>query len=225
MSATSSRMNAQSDPRDDRSDQSALHPRGPAAQLRRLAIIGGECTGKSTLARELALRWDAPVVPEYLRTFVERERRTPTREEQAVIMAKQIEAEELVGFAPHASGRADDSLSGRTGASSFPDWMICDPAALMTAVYSIVYFGDDSLISVALAHQETYALTVWCLPDFPWVADEGVRDGPEYRQQVHDRIADVVRDYRLSVLPVSGPISTRVRTIEGARKAGSKTAG
>src|SRR5687768_4699289 len=40
--------------------------------IRRICLTGSECTGKSTLARELAARLHAPLVPEYAREYAER---------------------------------------------------------------------------------------------------------------------------------------------------------
>ncbi len=61
----------------------------------------------------------------------------------------------------------------------------------MTAVYSILYYGDDSLWEPALAHHRTaYVLTVWCDIDMPWLADPGHRDGPDWRRRGHLMIAD-----------------------------------
>ena len=54
-----------------------------------ICIIGAESTGKTTLARALANQFDCPWVPEYLREFCDAQRRTPTRDEQALILETQ----------------------------------------------------------------------------------------------------------------------------------------
>ena len=63
----------------------------------KIAIIGAECTGKTTLANDLteAFKKEYPCafVPEYLRTFVDQEKRTPKSEEQINIALTQKEAE------------------------------------------------------------------------------------------------------------------------------------
>ena len=53
-------------------------PRPPA----RIALLGGECTGKSTLARALGARLGAQVVDERLRRFCDEMRRAPLASEQ-----------------------------------------------------------------------------------------------------------------------------------------------
>lgn len=94
---------------------------------RTIGLLGGECTGKTTLAKALCDRLDAVVVAEYLREFVSNTGRAPTELEQAEIMTTQIAAE-----------------TAALAASGPKTLVICDPAALMTAIYSIAYFEDRS---------------------------------------------------------------------------------
>jgi len=57
--------------------------------VRRVAIIGAECVGKTELARGLAASLPGLWIPEYLREFCDRLRRTPRPPEQAHILAEQ----------------------------------------------------------------------------------------------------------------------------------------
>ena len=87
----------------------------------------------------------------------------------------------------------------------------------MTAVYSKLYYADDSLIEAAVAHHRTgYALTFWCDIDLPWAGDEGQRDGAEYRAHGHEIIAAVVRDLPFEVIRIAGTPPQRVRAALGA---------
>ena len=58
-----------------------------------VAVLGAESTGKSTLCRELAALLPALWVPEALRDFCDRHRRTPRASEQAALMAEQLARE------------------------------------------------------------------------------------------------------------------------------------
>ena len=168
----------------------------------RIGVIGGECSGKSTLARALARDLPACLVPEELRSFVERHGRPPSAHEQADLLARQVQAEaEAADACPHR-------------------WLVADPAPLMTAVYSVVYFDDPSLLSRGVAHAGGYDLVVWCDPDIPWQPDPGQRDGPALRARADAIIADVVRD-RLApagvrVLRVGGDEVARVTSVRDA---------
>jgi len=175
------------------------HPR-PVA--RRLGIVGGECSGKSTLARDLARDLPACLVPEELRAFVDRHGRPPLRGEQAGLLARQAAAED------------------EAARSCLLPWLVADPAPLMTAVYSVLYFDDPSLLPEAADHARGYDLLVWCDPDIPWEPDPGQRDGPDLRARADAIIADVVRD-RLApagvrVLRVAGDEVARVTSVRDA---------
>ncbi|MFZ9162429.1 MAG: AAA family ATPase, partial [Burkholderiaceae bacterium] len=66
-----------------------------ASQLvQRIAVVGAESTGKTSLVQSLSEQVGAVVVPEYLRQFVEQHGRVPTQAEQATLMQEQIRAEQ-----------------------------------------------------------------------------------------------------------------------------------
>lgn len=167
---------------------------------RRLGLLGGECTGKTTLARALAGDWGAQVVPERLRAFVEERGRTPRADEQAALMQAQQDAEDA--------------------AAAVAAFVIADPAALMTAVYSLAYFGDASLLDRGCALAAGYDLLVWCGTGLPWEPDGLQRDGPRERARVDELVARVVRERLepagVAVLHVDGPTPDRVREVRRA---------
>ncbi|HWI12339.1 MAG TPA: ATP-binding protein [Burkholderiaceae bacterium] len=138
-----------------------------------IALLGAESTGKTTLA--LALRdalaaqaRSALVVPEYLREFCDRHRRTPRQDEQAGIAAEQTR-------------RID-------AAAQAHDLVIADTTALMIAVYSEQVFGDASLYPSAEAAQRACDLSLLTALDLPWQADGLQRDGPQVREPVDAKV-------------------------------------
>jgi nicotinamide riboside kinase len=167
----------------------------------RIGLIGGECTGKSTLAAALGARLPGCVVPEALREFVALRHRPPAAGEQESILREQVEREALI-------------------ASRCAGVVIADPAPLMTAIYSLAYFDDDSLLPAAAEHARGYDLVVWCDVDLPWIPDEGQRDGPEYRLLVHGIVGQVVADVLvpagLAVIRASGSVDNRLDAVTGA---------
>ena len=144
-----------------------------------IALLGAESTGKTTLA--LALRdalaaqgRDAVVVPEYLREFCDRERRTPRIDEQAAIAAEQTRRLDAAARA-HAI-------------------VVADTSALMIAVYSDQVFGDSSLYASAeAAHAHGCDLTLLTALDLPWQADGLQRDGPQVREPVDAKVRAALR--------------------------------
>jgi len=138
---------------------------------RRIAILGAESTGKTTLAQALAAHWQGQgrrvhCVGEYLREFCNREQRTPQPQEQRQIAQVQTERIE----------RAPDC-----------DILIADTTALMTAVFSDWLFGDRSLYPMAVQAQARFDVTLVTGLDIAWVADGLQRDGPQVREPI-DRL-------------------------------------
>ncbi len=159
-----------------------------------MAVIGAECSGKSTLAHGLGSRLPGRVVPEQLRIFVREQGRVPGPQEQRAVMERQMAAERTAVAA------------AREG------WVVSDSGALMTAVYSLLYYDDDALLAPALRHhRQAYAATLWCGIDLPWVADTGYRDGPDHRRRGHAIIAELVAGQALAASIVTGDRAHRIR--------------
>lgn len=163
-----------------------------------IGVVGAECTGKSSLAAALRSELGGVYVPESLREWVIAHGRTPRAEEQLAILRAQQQAEEVA------------VLAARQTAS---EWVIADPAPLMTAVYSVAYFQDRSLLAEGLQLLSSNRLTVWCQPDFEWQADGIQRDGPAVRAQVDDILAEVLADQPYEVIKVFGTVEQRVAAV------------
>lgn len=163
-----------------------------------ISVVGGECTGKSTLVAALGVRLPAVVVSEFLREWVDRRGRVPMAAEQPAVMAAHRESE------MSALREAD-----RTGLG----WAVSDSGPLMTAVYSIQYYDDDSLLPQALEWTATSTALVWCQDDFPWQPDPQ-RDGSSARTASQRILAAVFAEHpELPVLAVGGPFGDRVETV------------
>ena len=159
----------------------------------RIAIVGAESTGKTTLAAALAPRLAAESrlrvdwVPELLREWCERMGRTPRAHEQAGLLEAQAERIEQ--------------------AASVNDVVVCDAPGLMIAVYSRLIFDDRSLEARAAALHRRMALTLLTALDLPWVADRHLRDGPHVREPVDTVLREMLGSHRLpwSLVAGSGP--------------------
>ena len=162
-----------------------------------IAIVGAESTGKTTLAAALAERlrqaragrvaW----VPEVLREWCDATGRTPLAHEQ-----------DAIGRAQHAR---------IAEAAAVHDWVVCDTTALMTAVYSTLVFGDESLQQrAAELHARTAAATLLTALDLPWVADGHQRDGPQVREPVDALLRALMQRHRIGYSVVAGSGERRV---------------
>lgn len=160
----------------------------------RIALMGAECTGKTTLAQALAAHFGGLWVPEALREFCQHQHRTPRPDEQAALMRAQFDQEERVMAQAHQTGCG---------------LVFCDTAPLLTAVYSAYYFADTSLLESAHAVHGRYALHLVLRPDLPWVADGLQRDGAAARLAVHDLLLHQLQSKRYPHIEIEGSGETR----------------
>lgn len=163
-----------------------------------IVLVGGESTGKSTLAHALARDLPAIEVAEVLREWVADQGRVPRPDEQWDVMDAQVERE---------SEALDEA--GHTGIP----WVVSDGGAIMTAVYSSLYYSDESLTPAALRLARRARLVVWCDHDFPWVPDPEQRDGPEMRDAAQRIIAATLEPSGLPWLRVSGDLAARTAAV------------
>ncbi|MBX9800861.1 MAG: ATP-binding protein [Burkholderiaceae bacterium] len=162
--------------------------------VRRIALLGAESTGKSTLAAALADHYQTVWVPEYLREFVEVNKRTPQAHEQILIAQTQIAREDL---AIEQANR----------------YLFCDTTPLMTALYSEFYFGAADAALMELAREHRYDCTIVAEPSNPWVADGLQRESDSVRQEVHRRLLRQLDSERIAYLLVAGDTEERVKQV------------
>ena len=147
------------------------------AQPLTVAVLGAECTGKSSLVTALQTHWQARgaivrVIPEVLRQWCDQQGRTPLAQEQSAI----------------AQAQADLAEQAQGGG-----FLIADTSPLMTAIYSDVLFQDPSLYPFALKHHRIYHHTLVTGLDLPWQADGIQRDGAAMRERIDTRLRDVLQ--------------------------------
>ncbi len=166
-----------------------------SAPVRRIAILGAESSGKSTLAEALALRYRTIWVPEYLREFVDTRGRVPFESDQFPIARMQLEREE------EAAARA-------TG------FLFCDTTPLMTALYSRQYWDrvDPQLARLDTRHD--YARTLVTAPDSPWEPDGLQRESEEVRQKVHRMLLQTLEARAIPYVLLEGELAQRLARAE-----------
>ncbi len=167
------------------------------SEVLRIAVLGAESSGKSTLCEALAQRYGSVWVPEYLREFVDTMGRVPFEADQFGIARTQREREDA------AAARARR-------------YLFCDTTPLMTALYSRVYWGrvDDYLAALARSHD--YALTLVTATDTPWTPDGLQRESEEVREMVHRMVLAELNERGIPFVLVEGDLPQRVRQVEEA---------
>lgn len=181
----------------------AAPPSGPAL---RIALLGAECTGKSTLAKQLHQHavqqgLHCTVIDETLRRWCDQHQRTPQAHEQASIAQE------------HTRRVLQAAQAG---------WLVADTTALITAVYSELLFDDPTLYASALAHQSHYTLTLLLGTDLPWRGDGIQRDGVAAQQRFDTRLRQVLMANALPHALVLGQGTQRLQSALAAIDAAIK---
>ncbi|WP_303318895.1 ATP-binding protein [Flavivirga abyssicola] len=133
----------------------------------KVVLFGPECTGKTTLSRQLAKYYNSVYVPEYMREYLQNKWDNE---------GKVCVQEDLL---PIAEGqmKLENELAKETESV-----LVCDTNLLEIKVYSEAYYSGscDPLIK-KYALENTYDLYFLTYIDTPWEADD-LRDKPEDRE-------------------------------------------
>ena len=158
-----------------------------------VVVTGSECTGKTTLARELAARFAAPCSAEFAREYL--------GEKAAPLVAADVE--------PIARGQQAGEDAAAAGAS---DLLIKDTDLVSTVVYAHHYYGSCPIPVERAARARRGDLYLLLLPDVPWVADGLFRDRPSERALLHGLFRQRLNDLGARTVDVTGDWAARRQT-------------
>lgn len=160
----------------------------------RIALVGAESTGKTTLCRDLADALDVLWVPEYGRELWLRHQGELTPEDLLDIARVQIEREDA------AVRRA--RLEGASV-------VLCDTTPLTTLIYYRALFPHCSIPVELLALAERPYHQWWlCAPDFPMEQD-GTRQDEIFREAQHRHYCAELEAREIPYLPLTGTLSEK----------------
>lgn len=167
-----------------------LSPRVYRDFVKRICLLGGESTGKSTLSKALAQTLQCDFVAEYGRERWEQVDGTLSYDDLLHIAETQVHLEEQASRGP---------------------WLVCDTSPLTTLFYSCHQFGraEDRLRELA---NRPYDLVVLCAADFPFVQD-GTRQGEAFRQLQQEWYERELARREIPFLRVTGTPEQRIAQI------------
>lgn len=185
----------------------------------RIVIVGGESTGKSTLAKALteAIRRQAgvyaltPIVSEYGREYNQLKLRVMQAQAkiqglpEPTVFDCQWFSEEFVTIAQTQSAWEHDAT-----AQGSP-FIICDTDAFATHFWHRRYMGCDNDELTALV-SKLPPRSLYILPsidDVPFEQD-GLRDGEAIRHEMHEQFKNALRMQKTTWIEVKGSVSERV---------------
>lgn len=169
-----------------------LAPSVYASFVIRVCLLGGESSGKSSLAMALASRFDTRQVEEYGRELWEERN-------------GRLEFEDLLRIAETQIHREEAALS------SANRFLFCDTSPLTTLHYSHVLFdrADPRLEQLA---DRNYPRVVLCAPDFDFVQD-GTRLDAAFRARQHAWLLSELARRGIPYFMAQGPLPLRVEAV------------
>jgi HTH-type transcriptional regulator, transcriptional repressor of NAD biosynthesis genes len=169
-----------------------LTPSVYATFVKRVCVLGGESSGKTTLCLALAREFDTLHVAEFGRELWEERGGDLSPRDLVRIAETHIAREE------HCAQHANEFL-------------FCDTSPLTTLFYARHYFGaaPPELEQHAI---RPYDCTILCAPDFPFVQD-GTRQDSSFRAMQHDWYVRELTERGTSFLVASGSTTDRVAQV------------
>lgn len=167
--------------------------------LKKVVIIGPECTGKTDLSQYLASHFKTEWVPEYARAFLTKLNHPYDKSDLTKIAHGQLRME-------------DEWMQGANRV------LICDTNLMVIKVWSEQKFGDcdpEILTSLAMRHYDLLLLTYI---DVPWEEDPQ-REHPQKREYFWNIYKKEAMSSKIPVIEISGTKEERrKKAVEAVEK-------
>jgi nicotinamide riboside kinase len=154
----------------------------------KIAIYGPESTGKTTLAKQLALHYNTVWAPEYAREYLQKKWNSK----------KEICAEE--DLLPIAIGQMQIENEALENANQF---LFADTCLMITKVFSEIYYGFCNPNIDKAARKHRYDLFFLTDIDVPWEMDD-LRDKPKGREVTFDTFRKALIDCNKPFIVLKG---------------------
>jgi nicotinamide riboside kinase len=162
--------------------------------MKRIALIGPECTGKSSLSKALSDYFESPWIPEYARTYVENLNRPYTFDDVEAIARHQVK-----------------ELSDCQNKFADKPYVFLDTDLIITKVWfqhaynRIPDWLNEAIIRSDINH---YFL---CFPDLPWISDP-LRENGHLRNFFFDWYQREVADLNKPFSVIKGEGDSRLHS-------------
>jgi NadR type nicotinamide-nucleotide adenylyltransferase len=157
--------------------------------IKKVAIIGPECTGKSELSAALAAHYNTVWVPEYARGYVDN-------------LIRPYELHDLTTIA-HGQLRIEDEFAN--GAERV---LFCDTNLYVIKVWSEFKFATVDPEIIRIIQSRPYDLYLLTYVDIPWEEDP-LREHPHKREILYDIYLKEMRNQSVPFVEIKGDRETR----------------
>lgn len=162
----------------------------------KIVITGPESTGKSTLAKQLARHYNAPLVKEYAREYLTKLNKKYTQQDLTKIAKGQIELE----------NKAMKSNS---------KFIVCDTSLEVIKIWSAFKYNSCEAFIIKALQERQPNLYLLMATDLPWQPD-ALRKNPENRKELYALYKNELTTSKVPFYEISGSGEDR---LEMARKA------
>ncbi len=157
---------------------------------KKIAIVGPESTGKSSLTLALSNALEAPFVLEQARDYLENKGPNYTQADVEAIARLQLKAE-------------DDALSQN------PNLLVCDTNLIVIKIWMDSAFGSTPDWILEEIKQRSYTIHLLTDIDIPWQPDP-LREHPQLRAYFLEKYIETLSDFGIKFYLISGNENERL---------------
>jgi NadR type nicotinamide-nucleotide adenylyltransferase len=178
--------------------------------LKKIAIIGPESTGKSTLCELLAKHYQTKWVPEYAREFLLTNGKEYSYEDLLTIAKRQLVQEDEISSAFSIQRSESDAPNSPFTIHHSP--LFIDTDMYVMKVWCEFVFGKCHQWILDQITERKYDLYLLCNTDLPWVKDE-LREYPdlETREILFHIYKDILVNQTTAWVEVKGQAEERLQ--------------
>ncbi len=171
-------------------------------ELKKIAIIGPESTGKSTLCDQLAQHYNTEWCPEYAREYLLKHGANYSYDDLLTIAKGQIALEDEL----------ESSIRRKKTADPDPQLLFIDTDMYVMKVWCEFVFNKCHRFILEQIAERKYDLYLLCNVDLPWVKDE-LREYPdlETRKKIYNIYKDIVINQPFPWADISGDYDARFK--------------
>lgn len=168
----------------------------PVMPVKKVVVIGPECTGKSELSQYLAEHFKASWVPEYARGYIDN-------------LVRSYQESDLLTIA-HGQMRLEDEWPHESN-----DLLICDTNLYVIKVWSEFKFGHCAPEILKNINSRKYDLYLLTYVDIPWQEDPQ-REHPDKREELYQIYLTEMRSQQAPFVEIRGERELRRKTAVNA---------
>lgn len=187
----------------------------PVKEIKKIAVIGPESTGKSTLCEQLAQHYNTMWCPEFAREYLLTHGMDYDFDDLLLIAKGQVAMEEeYIHLVRVTESREDRKKETKTsGLSDIPtSRLFIDTDMYVMKVWCEFVFGNCHQFILDQIIERKYDLYLLCNIDLPWVKDE-LREYPdlENRAKLYNIYEDIMINQSVPWIDINGDTDERLQ--------------